>query len=148
MPAVTKFALPAGIVAALLLSGCASMNPTPQTTAEDYATKQNADRVLIAEERRRKALHILMQDVRTAFWRTASAQKLRNEVHAPLADAATALEDARKAEAGRLQASLGMEPTPEGSAAVPLAQPTQSVAASLKQWDGAQVLAIAAPAAR
>lgn len=225
MPATTKFALPAGIVAALLLSGCASMNPTPLTTAEVvstsaedralaqrdveplsgaltleeamaraikynldrrtrvleeslaqgqfeagrydmlpkvvanagyryrdeelitrsrnystgaysdappfissartawttdlsftwslldfgqsyYATKQNADRVLIAEERRRKALHILMQDVRTAFWRTASAQKLRNEVRATLADAAAALDDARKAEAERLRNPL------------------------------------------
>ncbi|WP_298236021.1 TolC family protein [uncultured Azohydromonas sp.] len=225
MPATTKFAIPAGIVAALLLSGCASMNPTPLTTvelvstsAEDralaqrdveplsgaltleeamaraikhnldrrtrvleeslaqgqfeagrydmlpkvvanagyryrdeeiitrsldsvtglpslanpyisserkawatdlsftwslldfgqsyYATRQNADRVLIAGERRRKALHILMQDVRTAFWRTATAQKLRNEVRATLADAAAALDDARKAEAERLRNPL------------------------------------------
>ena len=39
-------------------------------------SKQNADRVLVAAERRRKAMHLLMQDVRTAYWRTASAQHL------------------------------------------------------------------------
>jgi outer membrane protein TolC len=71
-----------------------------------YATRQNADRVYIAAERRRKALHILLQDVRTAFWRTASAQKLRSEVRATLAQAAEALEDSRKAEAERLRNPL------------------------------------------
>ncbi|NML18672.1 TolC family protein [Azohydromonas sp. G-1-1-14] len=68
-----------------------------------YATRQNADRVLIAAERKRKALHILLQDVRTAFWRTASAQKLRGEVRATLAAASAALADSRKAEAERLR---------------------------------------------
>lgn len=71
-----------------------------------YATRQNADRVLIAGERRRKALHLLLQDVRTSFWRAASAQKLRNEVRTALTDAAGALEDARKAEAERLRNPL------------------------------------------
>ena len=40
-----------------------------------YGSKQQADRVLIAAEKRRKAMHVLMQDVRTAFWRAASAKK-------------------------------------------------------------------------
>jgi outer membrane protein TolC len=71
-----------------------------------YATKQNADRVLIAAERKRKALHILMQDVRTAFWRAASAQKLAAEVRATLRQSAEALEDSRKAEAERLRNPL------------------------------------------
>ncbi|MDZ5459650.1 TolC family protein [Azohydromonas lata] len=71
-----------------------------------YATKQNADRVLIAKERKRKALHILMQDVRTAFWRAASAQKLAAEVRATLSQAAEALDDSRKAEAERLRNPL------------------------------------------
>jgi outer membrane protein TolC len=71
-----------------------------------YATKQNADRVLIAAERKRKALHILMQDVRTAFWRAASAQKLAADVRATLRQSAEALEDSRKAEAERLRNPL------------------------------------------
>ncbi|MBS0370751.1 MAG: TolC family protein [Proteobacteria bacterium] len=68
-----------------------------------YASKQNADRVLIAGEHRRKALHLLVQDVRTAFWRAASAQKLKDEVLATLRAGEEALADARKAEAERLK---------------------------------------------
>lgn len=71
-----------------------------------YASKQNADRVLIAGERRRKAMHILMQDVRTAFWRTASAQQLKGEVRTAISAAEDALADARKAEAERLRNPL------------------------------------------
>lgn len=68
--------------------------------------KQNADRVLIAAERRRKAMHTLVQDVRTAFWRTASAQKLRDDVKKAIALAEDALEDARRAEAERVRSPI------------------------------------------
>jgi outer membrane protein TolC len=68
-----------------------------------YASKQNADRVLIAGERRRKALHNLIQDVRTAFWRTASAQKLRDDIRTTIGTAEQALDDSRKAESERLR---------------------------------------------
>jgi outer membrane protein TolC len=71
-----------------------------------YASQQNADRVFIAGERRRKALHILIQDVRTAFWRTASAQKLRGNVQSAIVDAEGALADSRKVEAERLHNPL------------------------------------------
>jgi outer membrane protein TolC len=71
-----------------------------------YGAKQNADRALIAVERRRKAMHILIQDVRSAFWRTASAQKLRAEVKSSIALAIDALGDARKAEDERLRSPL------------------------------------------
>ena len=37
---------------------------------------QTADNALIAAEKRRKALHTLLQDVRTAFWKTAAAELL------------------------------------------------------------------------
>lgn len=60
-----------------------------------YASRQNADRVLIAAEHRRKAMHNLIQDVETAFWRTASGQKLRDRVKAGIATAEDALRDAR-----------------------------------------------------
>jgi len=65
--------------------------------------KQQADRVLIASERRRKAMHTLIQDVRYAFWRTASAQRLKDDVRNAIALAEDALEDARKAESERLR---------------------------------------------
>lgn len=68
-----------------------------------YASKQNADRALIAAERKRKALHLLIQDVRTAFWRTASAQKLRGQVQTTITAAESALADSRKVETERLR---------------------------------------------
>lgn len=71
-----------------------------------YNTRQQADRVLIASEKRRKAMHVLMQDVRTAFWRAASAQKLRGEVRNTLALAEEALASSRSAEAERLRNPL------------------------------------------
>jgi outer membrane protein TolC len=68
--------------------------------------RQSADRVNIAAERRRKAMHVLVQDVRTAFWRTASAQKLQVEVRGTIDLAEAALADARKAEAERLRSPV------------------------------------------
>ncbi|WP_119157890.1 TolC family protein [Caldimonas tepidiphila] len=71
-----------------------------------YNTEQAADRVLAAAERRRKATHQLVQDVRVAFWRAASAQRLREDVQANLRLAEEALADARQAEAERLRSPL------------------------------------------
>lgn len=71
-----------------------------------YTAQQNADRVLVAAERRRRAMHLLIQDVRTAFWRAASAQKLRGNVRGAIDLAEEALVDARKAEAERLRSPL------------------------------------------
>lgn len=67
---------------------------------------QQADRVLIAAEKRRKAMHVLMQDVRTAYWRAASAQKLRGDVENTIAMAEEALKDARQVESQRLRNPL------------------------------------------
>lgn len=61
-----------------------------------YTAKQNADRVLIAAEHRRKALHTLIQNVRIAFWRAASAQKVAREVRETIDLAEKALADSRK----------------------------------------------------
>jgi len=69
-----------------------------------YGAKQNADRVLIASERRRKAVHTLIQNVRTAFWRAASAEKLAQEVGDTIALAETALGDSRRIEKDRIKA--------------------------------------------
>lgn len=70
------------------------------------AAKQAADRVLIASEKRRKAMHLLMQDVRTVYWRAVSSQKLRDSVESTIKMAEEALVDARKAEAERLRSPL------------------------------------------
>jgi outer membrane protein TolC len=71
-----------------------------------YGAQQNADRILIATERRRKAMHILIQDVRTAFWRTASAQKLRAGIRATSTLTESALVDSRQAETERLRSPI------------------------------------------
>jgi outer membrane protein TolC len=68
--------------------------------------KQNADRVLVANERRRKAMHNLLQDVRTAYWRAASAQKIDAELRTTLALAEDALKDSRKVEAEKIRDPL------------------------------------------
>ncbi len=71
-----------------------------------YGARQQADRALIAGEKRRKAMHLLMQDVRTAFWRAVSAQKLEAEVRAATRMAEDALADARQAETEHLRNPL------------------------------------------
>lgn len=68
-----------------------------------YSAKQQADRVLIATERRRKAMHTLMQDVRTAYWRAASAQKLQGEVQQTIKLGEEALASSRRTEEERLR---------------------------------------------
>ena len=45
-----------------------------------YAARQNADRVRIAAERRRKAIYTLVQDVRTAYWRVVASQALESSL--------------------------------------------------------------------
>ena len=71
-----------------------------------YNSQQAGDRVLAAAERRRKATHLLVQDVRVAYWRAASAQRLHGEVRAALALADEAMVDARRAEEEKLRAPL------------------------------------------
>lgn len=69
-------------------------------------TLQAADRVLVAAEKRRKAMHVLMQDVRTVYWRAVSAQKLKGEVQRIIASAEEALVDSRKTEEERIRNPL------------------------------------------
>lgn len=71
-----------------------------------YGAKQQADRVMIASERRRKAVHTLIQDVRAAFWRAASAQKLRGQIRATVLQAEDALAESRRVEAERVRSPL------------------------------------------
>jgi len=66
-------------------------------------SKQNADRILVAAERRRKAMHLLMRDVRAAYWRAASAQKLEGALRETIVLAEAALSDSRKIEGEKIR---------------------------------------------
>lgn len=63
-----------------------------------FNAKQNADRVLIAGERRRRAMHLLMVDVQNAYWRAASAQALKTDIEITVRLAEEALKNSEKAE--------------------------------------------------
>lgn len=71
-----------------------------------YAARQHADRAQIAAERRRKAIHTLIQDVRIAYWRVAAAQALESSLQSAGQDADKALEDSRKVEAEKLRSPM------------------------------------------
>jgi outer membrane protein TolC len=63
-----------------------------------YNSKQQANKVLVAEEQRRRVLQALFQDVRRAFWRAASAQRLNSDIRDTIRQAQNALEASRKGE--------------------------------------------------
>ena len=71
-----------------------------------FAARQDADRVLIAQERRRKVAQNLIEQVRSAFWRAASAQALGEKIDASVKAAETALDTSRKVEVQGLRAPL------------------------------------------
>jgi outer membrane protein TolC len=71
-----------------------------------YASKQNADRLLIAMERRRKALHNLVQDVRTAYWRVVAADKLGKSIRETITDAEAALQTSESTEGAMLRSPM------------------------------------------
>ncbi|MEO1926713.1 MAG: TolC family protein [Gammaproteobacteria bacterium] len=67
-----------------------------------FQARQDANKVLIAEESRRKTAQLLMQEVRTAFWRTASTQQVQGSINTVLKNARNALNDARQIEKEKL----------------------------------------------
>ena len=67
---------------------------------------QQADRLLVAEERRRKVVHDIIQEVRQAFWRAVAAQRLLPKITTFLAEAHLALADSKKAEQQLLEDPL------------------------------------------
>lgn len=64
--------------------------------ASYYSAKQNANRVLIANERRRKAMHTLIQNVRKTYWRAVAAETLKERVAQTIDDAEQALMASKK----------------------------------------------------
>jgi multidrug efflux system outer membrane protein len=64
---------------------------------------QQADRGLIARERRRRTINNMFQEVRTAYWQAAAAQRVRGDLRPVLTDALFALETLRDIERRRAQ---------------------------------------------
>ena len=69
-----------------------------------YTAKSNADRALVATERRRKAVHNLISEVRFAYWRAAAYQTLKTDVDNAVAEARSALGKAKIVEKENLKA--------------------------------------------
>lgn len=67
-----------------------------------YQAQQSANRVLMAEERRRRVLQTLMQDVNSAFWQAHAAQEAEPEIGKLLGRVQQALSDAERIERERL----------------------------------------------
>jgi outer membrane protein TolC len=60
--------------------------------------KQSADRVMVAEERRRKALQDIVRSVRLAYWKAVGAQQLMTRMVAIERDFSEALAESRRLE--------------------------------------------------
>lgn len=67
-----------------------------------YRARQQADQFLIAEERRRKVVQNMVQDVRAAYWRALGAQRLAAQTKDILERAKLALARSREAETQRV----------------------------------------------
>jgi len=72
-----------------------------------FRARQQADQVLIAEERKRKVVQNLLSDTRNAYWRALGAQRLSNRIDALLERSQIALDRARQIEA------QGLMPQPQ-----------------------------------
>ncbi|GAA5316946.1 MAG: hypothetical protein AseanaTS_21500 [Candidatus Pelagadaptatus aseana] len=60
-----------------------------------YNAKESADHTLIAVEKRRRAMHNLIQEVETTFWRAAAAQELQTRVSRAIDEGESALQRSR-----------------------------------------------------
>lgn len=67
-----------------------------------YRARQQGDQYLIAEERRRKVVQNMLQDVRAAYWRALGAQRLAAQADDVLKRAAIALGRSREAESQKV----------------------------------------------
>lgn len=67
-----------------------------------FRAKQQADQTLIARERRHKAVQLVVQDVRRAWYRAEAAQRLLPDVDKLLSDLENALERTRLIESRKL----------------------------------------------
>ncbi|MGI9275379.1 MAG: TolC family protein [Endozoicomonas sp.] len=68
-----------------------------------YRAQQQADRWLIAQERRRKVIHNIIQEVRSAYWRAHSADRVLHDLDPLLVRVEKALKQARTVERKKLK---------------------------------------------
>lgn len=68
--------------------------------------KQQADRYLVAKERERKVVHNIVQDVRNAYYRAVSAERLLGKITPLISDAQTALANAQKIEESQAKSPM------------------------------------------
>ncbi|MFC4260925.1 TolC family protein [Marinobacter lacisalsi] len=68
--------------------------------------KQHADRYLIAKERERKVVHNISQDVRAAYWRAVSAERLLVKINPLIDQVNEALGQSREVESRQLRSPL------------------------------------------
>lgn len=61
-----------------------------------FNARQNADRIIVAAEKRRRTMHILIQDIQTAYLRAAAAQKLKDDLINTVNGANQALNNSKK----------------------------------------------------
>lgn len=71
-----------------------------------FRAQQEGNKVLVAEENRRKVGHNLMKDVRSAYWRALSAQRMTAKIKPVLTEAQNALALAKQSEDERLRSPL------------------------------------------
>jgi outer membrane protein TolC len=71
-----------------------------------YEAKESADHVLMLEQRRRKVIQLMMQQVREAYWQAAGAQRLHDQIEPLLQQARAALDDSRQAQREQLRTPL------------------------------------------
>jgi outer membrane protein TolC len=68
--------------------------------------KQSGDKILIAEEEKRKVVNRIVQDVRTAYWRAVSNDRLINRIDELLIRVTKAIEESKQIEIKRLDRPL------------------------------------------
>lgn len=71
-----------------------------------YRVKQAADRVLIAEEQKRKVVNRIAQEVRAAYWRAVGAERLKGRLDALISQVEHALLNSRQVVRKRLDAPM------------------------------------------
>lgn len=71
-----------------------------------YEAKQQADRVLVLEQRRRKVVQLMMQQVRSAYWEAAGAERLHSRIGPLLAEAHKALDESHESKREGLRSPL------------------------------------------
>jgi outer membrane protein TolC len=71
-----------------------------------YEAREQADRILVVEERRRRVVQLMMQQVREVYWKAAGAQRLHDRIEPLLQQARSALEDSKQAQREQLRTPM------------------------------------------